>query len=87
MVPGARLNPFAPVPSLPVAAKKWERRQARSLSDGSQRWRKHGLYRMIQPECNIEELRELIAVPPRIERVSRAYAKAHVETLEFVFKP
>jgi hypothetical protein len=24
----------------------------------------HGLYRMIQPECGVEELRELIAVPP-----------------------
>ena len=38
-----------------------------------------GLYRMIQPECSIEEIRELIAVPPRTERVLRAYAKAHVE--------
>jgi hypothetical protein len=34
---------------------------------------------MIQPECRVEELRELIAVPPHIERVLRAYAKAHVE--------
>jgi hypothetical protein len=36
----------------------------------------HGLYRMIQPECSVEELRELIAVPLHIERVLRAYAKA-----------
>ena len=47
----------------------------------------HGLYRMIQPECSVEELRELIAVPTHTARVLRAYAKAHVETLEFVFKP
>jgi hypothetical protein len=44
----------------------------------------HGLYRMIQPECNIEELRELIAVPPNIERVLRAYAKAHVEDAQWI---
>ncbi len=32
----------------------------------------HGLYRMIQPESSVEELRELIAVPPpHIERVLR----------------
>ena len=37
----------------------------------------YGLYRMIQPECSVEELRELIAAPPHIERVLRAYAKAH----------
>jgi hypothetical protein len=36
----------------------------------------HGLYRMIQPECIVEELREL---PPNTERVLRAYAKAHIE--------
>ena len=39
----------------------------------------HGLYPMIQPECSVEELRELIAVPPRIERVLRAYARAHAK--------
>ena len=39
----------------------------------------HGLYRMIQPECSVEELRELITLPPHIERDLRAYAKAHVE--------
>src|SRR5437667_12496527 len=39
----------------------------------------HGLYRMIHAECSVAELRELIAVPPRIERVLRAYAKAHAE--------
>jgi hypothetical protein len=44
----------------------------------------HGLYRMIQPECSIEELHELIAVPPNIERVLRAYAKAHVEDAHWI---
>jgi hypothetical protein len=33
---------------------------------------------MIRAECSVEELRELIAVPPRIEHVLLAYAKAHV---------
>ena len=42
----------------------------------------YGLYQMIQPECSVEELRELIAVPPHIERVLRAYANAHVDTGE-----
>ncbi len=44
----------------------------------------YGLYRMIQPECSVGELRELIAVPPRIERVLRAYAKAHVEDAHWI---
>jgi hypothetical protein len=44
----------------------------------------YGLYRMIQPECGVEELRELIAVPPRIERVLLAYAKAHVEDAHWI---
>jgi hypothetical protein len=34
---------------------------------------------MIQPECGIAELRELIAVPPGIEQALREYARAHVE--------
>lgn len=43
----------------------------------------HGLYRMIQPESSVEELRELIAVsPPHIERVLRA--KAHVEDAHWI---
>jgi len=41
----------------------------------------HGLYRMIQPECSVEELRELIAVPPHIERVLRAYAGCTLKML------
>jgi hypothetical protein len=44
----------------------------------------HALYRMIQPECSVEELRELIAVPPHIERVLRAYAKAHAEDAHWI---
>src|SRR5437899_6234250 len=44
----------------------------------------HGLYRMIQPECSVDELRELIAIPPHIERVLRAYAKAHVEDAHWI---
>jgi hypothetical protein len=44
----------------------------------------YGLYRMIQPECSVEELRELIAVPPRIERVLLSYAKAHVEDAHWI---
>jgi hypothetical protein len=39
---------------------------------------------MIQPECSVEELRELIAVPPHIERVWRAYARAHVEDADWI---
>jgi hypothetical protein len=39
----------------------------------------HGIYRMIQPECGIEELRELIAAPPQ---VLRAYAKAHARPFQ-----
>ena len=39
---------------------------------------------MIQPECSVKELRELIAVPPHIERVLRAYAKAHVEDAHWI---
>ena len=38
---------------------------------------------MNQPECSVEELRELIAVP-RIERVLRAYARAHVEVANWI---
>jgi hypothetical protein len=45
----------------------------------------HGLYRMIQPERGVEELRELIAVPPHIERALRAYAKAHVEDARYAW--
>jgi hypothetical protein len=44
----------------------------------------YGLYRMIQPECSVEEHRELIAAPPNIERVLRAYAKAHVEDAHWI---
>jgi hypothetical protein len=39
---------------------------------------------MIQPECGVEELRELIAVPPHIERVLRKYANAHVEDAHWI---
>ena len=35
------------------------------------------LYRIIGDGNTVEELRELIAVPPRIEWALRAYAKAH----------
>jgi hypothetical protein len=44
----------------------------------------HGLYRMIHAEYSVEELRELIAVPPHIERVLRAYAKAQVEDAHWI---
>jgi hypothetical protein len=44
----------------------------------------HGLYRMIQLECSVDELRELIAVPPNIERVLRAYANAHAEDAHWI---
>src|SRR5258708_7445410 len=44
----------------------------------------HGLYRMIQSECSVEELRDLIAVPPHIERALRVYAKAHVEDAHWI---
>jgi hypothetical protein len=39
-----------------------------------------GLFRMLGHDGNtVEDLRELIAVPPRIERVLRAYAQACLE--------
>ena len=44
----------------------------------------HGLYKLIDAEFSIGELRELIAVPPHIERVLRAYAKAHVEDAHWI---
>jgi hypothetical protein len=44
----------------------------------------YGLYRMIHAECTVGDLRELIAVPPHIERVLRAYAKAHVEDAHWI---
>lgn len=42
------------------------------------------LYRMIGDEHAVEELRELIAVPPRIESALRAYAQAYPEESYFV---
>ena len=42
------------------------------------------IYRMIHAKCSAEELRELIAVPPHIERALRAYAKAHVEDAHWI---
>ena len=33
---------------------------------------------------SVEELRELIAVPPRIEGALRAYVKAHPEEQHFI---
>jgi hypothetical protein len=39
---------------------------------------------MIQPECSVEELREVVAVPQPIERVLRAYAKAHVKDAHWI---
>jgi len=39
---------------------------------------------MICAECSVEELRELIAVPLHIERVLRAYARAHVEDAHWI---
>jgi hypothetical protein len=44
----------------------------------------YGLYRMIHAECTVGELRELIAVPPRIERALLAYAKVHVEDAHWI---
>jgi hypothetical protein len=45
----------------------------------------HALYRMLGQDGNtVEELRELIAVPPRIEWALRAYAQAHPEEAYFV---
>ena len=35
------------------------------------------LYRMIGPENSVEELRELISVPPKTERALRAFVKAN----------
>jgi len=39
---------------------------------------------MIDAEFGIGELRELIAVPPHLERVLRVYAKAHVEDAHWI---
>jgi hypothetical protein len=45
----------------------------------------HALYRMLGQDGNtVEELRELIAMPPRIELALRAYARAHPEEAHFV---
>jgi hypothetical protein len=44
----------------------------------------HALYPMIGEENTVEELRELIVVPPRIEWALRAYARAHPEEAHFV---
>jgi len=44
-----------------------------------------GLFRMLGHDGNtVEDLRELIAVPPRIERVLRAYAWAHAEDARWI---
>jgi hypothetical protein len=43
----------------------------------------HVLYRMIGDENTVEELRELIAVPSRIEHALRAFARAHPEEAHF----
>ena len=43
-----------------------------------------GLYRMIRAGSMIEELRELIAVPAKTERVLRAYAQRHPEEAHFI---
>lgn len=51
-----------------------------SLGRQSTRAEARGLYRILGQDGNtLEELRELIAVPPKIERVLRAYMKAHPE--------
>ena len=39
----------------------------------------NALYRMIGDENTVEAIRELIAVPPLIERVLLAFARAHTE--------
>jgi hypothetical protein len=52
-------------------SEKRLKRQTHSLLEGNQQLRKRmAFYRMIQPECSVEELRELAAVPPHIERGS-----------------
>src|SRR5689334_22275085 len=43
-----------------------------------------GLYRMIRAGSTIEELRELIAVPSKTERVLRVYARTHPEEAHFI---
>jgi hypothetical protein len=44
-----------------------------------------GLYRMVGHDGNtIEKTRELIAVPPRTERVLRAFARAHTENAHWI---
>jgi hypothetical protein len=55
-----------------------------SLGRQSARHEAHGLYRMLAAGNTVEELLELIAVPPNIERVLRAYAKAHVEDAHWI---
>lgn len=43
-----------------------------------------GLYQMLGAGSTIEELRELIAVPPRIERVLGTYARMHAEDAHWI---
>ena len=83
---GARIAPRVRIAlAFPWPPDGWPKRQSRSHSDGSRHWQKRtACTGLIQPECSVGELRELIAVPPRIERVLRAYAKAHVEDAHWI---
>ena len=61
-------------------------RAARSMSiDCSPLTEARGLYRMLSPGHTVEELRELIAVPPKLECVLRAYAQANPRDACWVF--
>lgn len=42
------------------------------------------LYRMIGPNHRVEKLRELIAVPPKIEKALRAYMKESPQDAEWI---
>ena len=68
-----------------VLWKKLGKCQPHSRSEGSQHLQKRMAFTgWIHAECTVGELRELIAVPPHIERVLRAYAKAHIEDAHWI---
>ena len=55
-----------------------------ALGRQSAREEARALYRMLGEENTVDELRELIAVPPRIERALYAFARTHVQEAHWI---
>jgi len=89
MVPGDRIAPRVRMPSACHSVRdEWPREE-----DSFALWRRSargeglGLYRMLNQDGNtIEMIREMIAVPPRIEQALRAFARAHPEEAHSIGK-